>query len=218
LLPRVTRIALFALVAVVVAACTTASGVPVADSPRDQRIYVTSNDWHTRLVVATDDLPVGLLPERADLAPAGWLAIGWGDQAYYPMPDPPRRLALKAAFLPSASVVHLIPMAAPPRSFAGFEVLEIRVSGEGLGAMLAAIDAEFERQGQARAPIAAPGLYPESLFYPATGTFHIFNTCNRWVARKLQTAGVPIRAFGVITAEDLMRQLRPLAEASVPGG
>ena len=208
---------LLVLLALVVA-CTTGRGLPPAGATADHRVYVTSNDWHTRIVVAAADLPDGSIPERADLVPAGWLAIGWGDRAYYPMVDPPRRLALEAALLPSPSVVHLIPMAAPPRPVAGFEVLEIRVSGQGLTAMLAAIDAAFERQGQARAPIAAPGLYAESLFFPATGTFHILNTCNRWVAEKLQAAGLPIRAFGVITAEDLMRQLRTLAEASVPGG
>lgn len=212
------RTALIACLLLLVAACATGDAPPRADSTADHRLWVTSNDWHTRIVVATADLPANLLPEREDLAPAGWLAIGWGDHAYYPMPDPPRRLALEAALLPSASVVHLIPMAVPPRPFEGFEVLEIRVSGEGLAAMLAAIDADIDRQGAPRAPIAAPGLYPESLFYPATGTFHIINTCNSWVARQLQTAGLPIRATLVITAEDLMRQLRRLPEAAVAGG
>ena len=213
-----TRSALLACLVLLVAACTTGRASPQAGTAADHRLYVTSNDWHTRIVVATADLPAGLLPERDDLARAGWLAIGWGDHAYYPMRDPPRRLALEAALLPSASVVHLIPMTARPSPFAGFEVLEIAVSGPGLHAMLEAIDDEIDRQGAPRAPVAAPGLYPESLFYPATGTFHIFNTCNRWVARQLQTAGLPIRAALVITAEDLMRQLRGLPEAVVAGG
>ena len=212
------RTVLLACLLLLVAACTSGSAPPPAGAAADHRLWVTSNDWHTRIVVATADLPVGLLPEAEDLVQAGWLAIGWGDREYYPMPDPPRRLAVKAALLPSASVLHLIPMAAPPRSFEGFEVLEMAVSGSSLGAMLVAIDAEIDRQGAPRAPIAAPGLYPESLFYPATGTFHIFNTCNSWVARQLQTAGLPIRAAGVITAEDLMRQLRPLPTARAARG
>jgi uncharacterized protein (TIGR02117 family) len=212
------RTVLLACLLLLVAACTSGSAPPPAGAAADQRLWVTSNDWHTRIVVAAADLPADMLREREDLAPAGWLAIGWGDHAYYPMPDPPPRLAVQAALLPSDSVLHLIPMAAPPRSFEGFEVLEIAVSGPGLRAMLAAIDAEVDRQGAPRAPIAAPGLYPESLFYPATGTFHIFNTCNTWVARQLQTAGLPIRATLVITAEDLMSQLRPLAETAVAGG
>lgn len=201
-----------------VAACAPARAPLPTPNAADHRLWVTSNDWHTRVVVAVADIGDDVLPERADLAPAGWLAIGWGDHDYYPMRDPPRRLAVKAALLPSDSVLHLIPMALPPFAFPGFEVLEIRVGGPGMAAMLQAIDAEIERGGAPRAPVAAPGLYPESLFYPATGTFHIFNTCNTWVAGQLQTAGLPIRAAGVITAEDLMRQLRVLPEASVAGG
>ena len=199
------------------AACAPARAPLPTPNTADHRFWVTSNDWHTRIVVAVADIADGLLPERADLAPAGWLAIGWGDHEYYPMEDPPRRLAVKAALLPSDSVLHLIPMAARPRSFPGFEVLEIMVGGPGLEVMLQAIDAEIDRGGAPRAPIAAPGLYPESLFYPATGTFHIFNTCNTWTARQLQEAGLPIRAAGVITAEDLMRQLRLLPDVVVAG-
>jgi uncharacterized protein (TIGR02117 family) len=200
------------------AACAPARAPLPTPNAADHRLSVTSNDWHTRIVVAVADIADEMLPERADLAPAGWLAIGWGDHDYYPMRDPPRRLAVKAALLPSDSVLHLIPLAAPPRSFPGFEVLEIEIGGPGMQRMLQAIDAEIDRRGEPRAPVAAPGLYPESLFYPATGTFHIFNTCNTWVARQLQLAGLPIRAAGVITAEDLMRQLRVLPEVSVAGG
>lgn len=208
------RRTLLVLLALLVAACTGAAGHLPAGPALDHRLYVTSNDWHTRIVVAAGDIGPELIPERADLAPAAWLAIGWGDRTYYPMRDPPLRLALEVALVPTASVLHLVPMPTAPRSFPDFEVLELKVTGAGLQAMLEAIDADFERAGAKRAPVAAPGLYPESLFYPATGTFHLFNTCNRWVASQVQRAGVPVRATGVITAEDLMRQLRGLPRAS----
>ena len=66
----------------------------------------------------------------------------------------------------------------------------------------------FERGGQPRAKSVAPGLYAFSLFYPATGEFHLFNTCNTWTARGLATAGVDVSASGTQSAENLMRQLR----------
>jgi len=209
---------LLVAVLLLVAACMPTRAPLPEDGPADHRFWVTSNDWHTRIVVAVADIEDDVLPERADLPPAGWLAIGWGDHEYYPERDPSGLLAVKAALLPSDSVLHLVPMAAPPRASAGFEVLEIEVGGPGLEAMLRSLDAEIDRGGEPRAPIAAPGLYRESLFYPATGTFHIFNTCNTWTARQLRAAGLPIRAAGVITAEDLMGQLRRLPEVSVAGG
>jgi uncharacterized protein (TIGR02117 family) len=208
-----TRRFLLACLIALLAACGAGPAAVPPGAPLDHRLYVTSNNWHTRIVVATRDIPDGLLPEADTFPAANWLAIGWGEHEYYPMPDPPPRLAVKAALLPSDSVIHLIPMSAPPRSAEGFEVVEVAVSEAGLLAMLEAIDAAVERVGQAPAPVAAPGLYDGSLFFPARGRFHLFNTCNTWIARKLGTAGLPVSATGVITAENLMRQVRTLKTA-----
>ncbi|MFN6942859.1 MAG: DUF2459 domain-containing protein, partial [Parvibaculum sp.] len=46
---------------------------------------------------------------------------------------------------------------------------------------------------------------------PATGRFSLTNTCNTWTARGLERAGVNVNSRGVQRAEDLMKQLRPLA-------
>lgn len=174
----------------------------------ERRIYVTSNDWHTRIVVATADLPEPLLPEALDFPAARWLAFGWGDHRYYPTPSPPGWLALEAALLPSPAVLHIVPMPSAPSTAPGFEVLAIELGEAAHRRLLQALDDAVARDGGRRAQAVAPGLYPDSRFYPATGTFHLFNTCNRWVAQKLAAAGLPVRTWGVVTAEDLLRQLR----------
>ena len=181
-------------------------------------VFVTSNDWHSRIVVAVADLPAGLLPEAADFPGAAWLAIGWGDHEFYPMRDPPAWLALKAGLWPTDAVIHLVPLVAPPRAADGFEVLEIELGATEHDALLVAIDATVARNGAARAPIAAPGLYRGSLFYPSHGRFHLLNTCNSWTARQLVAAGLPIRWRGVVTSEDLMRQLRALPDVQRADG
>jgi uncharacterized protein (TIGR02117 family) len=192
--------------------------VAAAGEPVWHRIYITSNDWHTRIAIAVADLPAGRIPETADFPGAAWLAFGWGDSTYYPTPKPTRRLALRAALLPTPAVIHVVPLAVPPASTDGFEVLTVRLTAAELAAVIAGIDASFDRGVAVRAPIAAPGLYARSLFYPATGTFHLFNTCNSWTARQLAAAGLPIRSRGVITADDLMDQLRDLPMVAVADG
>lgn len=213
-----TRRLLLALLAVWLAGCAVAPSRAPGAGPADQRIFVTSNDWHTRIVVALADIPPGLLPEAADFPGASWLAFGWGDRDYYPSADPTPSLALKAALWPGPAVLHLVPMRAPPGTSDGVEVVELAVTKAGLRALIAALDAAVDRQGAPRATAIAPGLYPHSRFYPATGRFHLFNTCNRWSAAKLGAAGLPVRSVGVVTAEELMRQLRPLAAARPADG
>lgn len=205
----------FALVA---AACTGNPPAPSDVAPRDRLAYVTSNDWHTRIVLPAAGLPPGLLPEAADFPGASWLAFGWGDHEYYPMPDPPRRLAIKAALLPSPAVLHIVPMPAPPAAAPGFEVVALALTAVEHDQLARGIDATVRREGAGRAVATAPGLYPESRFYPATGSFHLFNTCNRWLAQRLRQAGLPVRSTGVITAEDVMRQVRDLPMALATDG
>lgn len=192
------------------AACASAPAQIIPDDEPIGRLYVTSNDWHVLVAVARTDIGLDLLPELADLPDPAYVAIGWGDYDYYPEREPSIGLAIRAALLPSPAVIHLIPMADAPRSVAGLEVLAVEIPEGGLRAMLEAIDAAVRREGAPRAPVAAPGLHPDSLFFPAEGTYHVFNTSNKWIARKLVAAGLPIRTWDVITAESLMRRLRPL--------
>lgn len=195
--------------ALLLGGCATPGEVGVAE----RQVWVISNGFHSGIVVAVDDLPEGVLPEVAVLAGARYVEIGWGDHIYYPMQDPPWWQALRAVLLPGPSVLHLTGHRAWPPAYTGVEVLALAVSEQGFDAMLARMDASFVREGTALSAVFAPGLDDASVFYPAHGRFHLFSNCNTWVARKLAAAGVPVTSFGVMSAWDLMRRLRPHAQA-----
>lgn len=178
-------------------------------------IYVTSNGWHSGIVIARADLPAGLIPEAADFPGAAYLEFGWGNRDYYTTPRKTLGLTLGAA-LPGDAVVHLAAYAAPPRAYPRYEVVALAVSEEGFRRLVAHLHASFARGAAPRAGKIAPGLLPASAFYPGTGTFHLFNTCNTWSAEGLAAAGLAVRAHGVQLAEELMSQLRPLARPAKP--
>ena len=176
----------------------------------EKTIHVTSNGWHSGIVIARADLPPGFIPETADFPAATHFEFGWGNRDYYTTPRKTRGLTLGAA-LPSAAVVHMAAYPRPPRSYPGYEAVTLRVSDDGFRRLAAYLHQAFARGGGARVRAIAPGLLPASAFYPATGTFHLFNTCNTWTARGLAAAGLAIRAAGVQQAEELMRPVRALA-------
>lgn len=178
-------------------------------------VLVTSNGWHTGIVVARADLPPGLIPEIADFPAAAYFEFGWGNRDYYTTPRKTLGLTLGAA-LPSTAVVHLAAYARPPRAHPGYEAVALPVSDEGFRRLAAYLHRAFARAGDTRARAIAAGLQPMSGFYPATGRFHLFNTCNTWTAAGLAAAGVAIGVGVVQRSEDLMSQIRALARSPKP--
>lgn len=182
-------------------------------------VYVTSNGWHSAIAVPRAALPAGAVPEAADFPAAAYLSFGWGDAAYFPARDPTAAMALGAALQPGPAVLHLAGLRSPPgEAFPADEVVELEATPAGFAALVAFLDGAFERgraeRGEAeRAEAGEPGLYSFSRFYPASGEFHLFNTCNTWTAQGLRAGGWPVRAAGTVTAEGLMAQVRPLAAA-----
>ena len=195
------------------AAC---ESVQVASQPGDTvfdkgeiPIYVTSNGWHSEIVVPRTQMPAGTIPETADFPDALYFSFGWGDETYYPAPDPTFGMTLRAALLPTPAVVHLTGLPAHPKNvFPADEVIEVRLSSKGFGQLVAYLNGSFARE-----PTRQPtrGLYRFSRFYPGMGEFHLFNTCNTWTARGLNQGGLAIQVFGTLRAEDFMLQVRQLA-------
>ncbi len=182
-------------------------------------IYVTSNGWHTGIVVAGALLPAGTIPEAADFPDAPYLSFGWGDAEFYPALRPTIGMMLRAALQPTPAVVHMAGLPAHPRDvFPTDEVVELLVSTAGFRNLVAYLDDSFARHGRERTRSITPGLHSFSLFYRAKDKFHLFNTCNTWTARGLKLAGLPIRVSGTLRAEDLMAQVRQFsARRNSPG-
>lgn len=176
----------------------------------EKAIHVTSNGWHTGIVIARADLPPGLIPETADFPAATHFEFGWGNRDYYTTPRKTIGLTIGAA-LPGAAVVHMAGLARAPYAYPGHEAVALRISDDGFRRLAAYLHQSFARGGAPRGTAITHGLVATSAFYPATGTFHLFNTCNTWTAMGLASAGLSIRASGVQQAEELMSQVRALA-------
>lgn len=182
------------------------------DWPRgDRRIMVVSTGWHTDIILRAEDIPRETLPETADFPDAGYIMFGWGDRDFYMTPKPGLWITLKAALWPTASVMHVAGLAEDPQHyFRDPEIVALAVDRELFGSVIAGIAASFAREGDRGASSLGPGLYEDSRFYAATSSFYLFNNCNRWTARILRRAGLPVSATMVLTEGQVMRQLRRL--------
>lgn len=174
----------------------------------DDTVYVVRHGWHAGLVIERAALlAIGVLPEAGDFPGSPFLEFGWGDRAYYMSPDPTAWLTLRAAFAPTPAVLHVSPLA-HPLAGTSLDAISVELSKRGFAGLVQAVADTFERRSNGPQGPIASGLSPGARFYAARGTFHLFNTCNTWVASMLAAGGVPIDPTGIATADDLMRRVR----------
>ena len=183
---------------------------PVGDAgPHARLIHVTSNGWHTAIIVPTAVLvSTGAIPEAQDFPGVAFLEFGWGDRVYYPAKKKTLGMTLSAVMVPTPAVMHVAGHLAPPGDDYGYELISVELGRAGSRRLAAALAGEFERPAGGRAAPISRGLYPHSYFYRAHGDFHLFNTCNTWTARMLRAGGVAISPSGIVTANKLMARLR----------
>jgi uncharacterized protein (TIGR02117 family) len=136
-----------------------------------------ARDWNTRL---------------PDLADAGYLAIGWGDRAFYletkQWSDLKAGSALRALAGLDHTVLHIESLGQPLESS---EVIRLRISATQYAKLVAAIDAAFAKDKDGK-PIVIPGAHygERDAFYEATGRYSLFSTCNDWARAALSQAGI----------------------------
>jgi len=182
---------------------------PTSDKGR-QIVQVVSNGWHTAIIVPRAEVAaVGLLPETADFPDAAFLEFGWGDRAYFQATEVTIGLTLRAALTATPAVMHVTGhQLAPEPMHPELEVVRVGLSDDEFRLLVRAVADTFDRPPAGRAQPVSTGLDPNSRFYKARGTFHLFNTCNTWTARTLRAAGMELAPAGISTAEDLMRHIR----------
>ena len=197
------------------AAVCGACAAPVRDTPAPSEseprktIYLVSHGWHAGIVLQHAEIPDSVWPELGDFPDAQYLEVGWGDMDFYQTPDPHLGLILKAALLPTASVLHIVGFNSPvPTYFPYSEIIGIELSFAGFEQLSRTIAASFAGDEAGNTRSLGSGLYGNSRFYLSRETYHLFNTCNVWTARALRAAGLPITPARAISVESLMSQAR----------
>ena len=199
-----------------IGACTAPPVNPALPPDETGRaVFVIQHRWHTGIAVRRADIPAGRWPESANYPHARYLEVGWGDRDFYPAPDPSTWDALRAVLTPGPSVLHLVGLHDhPAATFPFSEVVELRVDPDGFERLIDFIAASHERSGDRSAAAIGPGLYLDSHFYPALGSFHLFNNCNTRVVDALRAAGLPMQ--WAITSGEVIEQARHLGGSIGP--
>ena len=133
---------------------------------------------------------------------------GQQHSADYQALNPHLGSALKAALLPTESVLHIFGFSGPvTANFPYSEIIEIKLPAGGMQRLAGYIAASSSRDEAGNfTSLGGRPFYRNRRFYASRETYHLFNTCNAWAARALRTAGLPIAPAQAMTAEGLMSQ------------
>lgn len=182
-----------------------------------REIYFIKQRWHTAIVFNTQDIDSTLLPVVKNFQNYKMIDIGWGDEEFYQYPDFDWELAFKALFYPTPSTLRVEGISISRELYFDLSeiVVKLIVNDEQFKNILIFIDDTFYRNENGE-KILSSKAGGQIIFYAANGKYHLFNTCNTWLARCLKNAGVPIKT-NIILTEQLFNELAKVGEVIKAG-
>lgn len=189
--------------------------VPADDAvPRDNSVYVISNGFHTGIIIDRYMEGADAIIISKNFAPYRYMDIGWGDEEFYQADDPGLYLGARAILVPTSSVISVEGFSANIENVASFSgrMVSIRVDEKSFGKLCAFINASLTKDGGGH-PVPVSKGYGGHVFFKSPRKYHLFNTCNTWVAEAFQYAGYDISPVAVITADTLFRRLEKIGKA-----
>jgi uncharacterized protein (TIGR02117 family) len=195
-------------------AATDACYEPAVAPESLRSVYIVKRAWHTGVAVAAADWPNRDWSVLADFPHARYLEFGWGDARFYQAEEETWWLAVRAAFFSNASALHVIGFVHPtPETLIADEVIEVRLSEQGLLKLAASIEAEFKDASPKSFGVPLRGTPEPNKFYYAKRRFFFPRMCNWWSAQRLQDGGCPIAAWSVVSANRVIREAKGFASA-----
>jgi uncharacterized protein (TIGR02117 family) len=182
---------------------------PPPEGSKTTKIFIVGHGWHTGIVIPITNISEELIPEASDFQGFEYIEIGSGDEAYYRSERPSLWLGLKALFLPSPSVLHVVGIEGDVKGyFSQSDILKLELSDDGFSRLCEFIGKTFLRANDnERASPLGKGIYGNSLFYKAKGYYVFPKTCNVWTANAIRRSGAPITPLYAITAGNVLYQV-----------
>lgn len=180
----------------------------VIDKEGFHKIYFIKQNWHTAIVFNACELDSILFRENNSFIEFNLIDIGWGDEEFYQYPGFDSGLAFKALFYATPSTLRVEGINLTKEDYFKLSeiVVEVTVSDEQFKNICAFINQTFYKNDEGETSILSQKAEGKIIFYKAVGSYHLFNTCNTWLAKCLSEAGVEIED-NILLTEQLFNEL-----------
>ncbi len=182
---------------------------------KNRNVYVVSNGFHTGIILDTKTAAFSLLAFGNSFKEYRYVDIGWGDEAFYQEPRFDFWSGARALLVPTDSVVRVEGFNADIPDVAAWSDRTVAVPvTENESQMLCQFINLSLRKDTAGNPVVVSERGGGSIvFYKSPRKYHLFNTCNTWIADAFAHAGLPVSAACVVTANNLFTRLERIGSA-----
>jgi len=166
-------------------------------------IYLIKQRWHTAIVFHTEDVDSLIFPEVKYFHAAELIDIGWGDEAFYQHPDFDWDLAYQALFYPTPSTLRVEGIFISMIEYFNLSeiVVELKITNEQLKILQGYISDTIWRDEKNQHKVLSTQYLNRVYFLKANGEYHLFNTCNTWLANGLEQAGFDLEDNIILTEQ-----------------
>jgi uncharacterized protein (TIGR02117 family) len=166
-------------------------------------IYLIKQRWHTAIVININDIDFIDFPEVNNFKKFNFLDIGWGDEEFYQYPDFDSGLAFKALFYKTPSTLRVEGIGISKEAYFNISeiVIKLIVTNEQLEKILQFINETIFRNSDGGSVVLSEHGLGRVKFYKANGEYHLFNTCNTWLAKCLVSSGIEMEDSIILTEE-----------------
>ncbi|MCH9029255.1 MAG: DUF2459 domain-containing protein [Bacteroidetes bacterium] len=170
---------------------------------RKLEIYLIKQYWHTAIVIDKNDIDPEILPEVEYFNDFSLLDFGWGDEEFYQHPGFDSGLAFKALFYATPSTLRVEGIGISKDTYFDISeiVVRILVTQEQLNKIVNFISTTLYRNNNGSPVILSEQGLGRVKFFKANGNYHLFNTCNTWLAKCLVSGGIEIIDDIILTEE-----------------
>ena len=177
-------------------------------------VYVVSHGWHTGFVVPAKEIQMEIQQLMKRFGSSQYIEFGWGDKGFYLAKEITSGLTIRAIFWPTESVIHAVSVPHNPyRFFSHTEVERLCLTDSEFSSLIGFIVNSFYKGTKGEVLELRNGDYGDSQFYKGVGDYYLMNTCNKWTAKGLRSAGMNISTTFKLTAGSVMSYVKGVNQA-----
>lgn len=175
-------------------------------------IYIINNGIHTGIVIPVESESLRIISALKYFKEFSFADIGWGEETAYQDTEDRYLDYIKAVLYPNPSVICIEGYRAIGDSFIGWSDFTVMLSltPEQYERLLNFIEQSLKKVSGGEVIITSKRHLGSTIFFRSVQKYHMFNTCNTWVASALQSSGLDVSPSFVITARHLYSGIKNL--------